>query len=437
MRASEDDLEPRDLIHRCNLVLKAGILMLGAGTSSLRVRDLMRAVARDQGMDELRAQITYTGIVLTVTRRGIFRTQTSEVRGSGVNAHRIEMLHDLTKRLRAGEEVDVERRLRVIEHTRPLHRARWLAALVALACASITVLSHGGWREVLAVLPASMIAYGLHRTLIAARLNVIAVMLTSTVVASAGYVGFAALLAAVTGSPSSAYGVGLVSASIFLIPGFPLVTAGLDITRLDMSAGIPRLGYAAVVLLAMGIGVWVVATLAGVSPQEVPVQPWHPLLLWSVRLLASFTAVFGWAMMFNSPTSAAVASGTIAVIGNALRLTLLDHQVSNHVATFVGCVLIGLLCAVAGAVFDLEKIIMTVPTLLISIPGGAALRTLLYFDTADTLRALQNAVAVVLAVIAMVGGLSVARMVTDPEWAFTRPDPPQLRLGLPGLRRRR
>ena len=186
MQTSEEDLEPKDLIRRCNLVMKAGILMLGAGTSSLRVRDLMRAVARNLGMDDVRTQISYTGIVITVTRGSIFRTQSSEIRGTGVNAHRIELLHDLTKRLRAGEPRDVERRLRVIEHTRPLHRAWLLVTLVALACASVTVLGHGGWRETVAVLPASAVAYGLHRILLKAHLNVIAVILTSTVVASAG-----------------------------------------------------------------------------------------------------------------------------------------------------------------------------------------------------------------------------------------------------------
>ena len=80
----------------------------------------------------------------------------------------------------------------------------------------------------------------------------------------------------------------------------------------------------------------------------------------------------------------------------------------------------GLLCAVAAKAFDVEKIIMTVPTVLVSIPGSAALRTLIYFDQADTSRALENGVATVLAVIAMVAGLSGARMLTDPEWAFNR-----------------
>ena len=120
----------------------------------------------------------------------------------------------------------------------------------------------------------------------------------------------------------------------------------------------------------------------------------------------------------------AVASGVAALIGNVPRLLLLQAGVKPPVATFVGCFLMGLLCALAAQLFSLEKIIMTVPTILVSIPGSAALRTLIYFDQADVLQAMQNGVQTVLAVIAMVAGLSGARMLTDPEWAFTRTDPP-------------
>jgi hypothetical protein len=38
----------------------------------------------------------------------------------------------------------------------------------------------------------------------------------------------------------------------------------------------------------------------------------------------------------------------------------------------------------------------------------------------------------VLAVIAMVAGLAGARMLTDPEWAFTRTDPPGTALQVVG-----
>nr|WP_231979904.1 threonine/serine exporter family protein [Tessaracoccus coleopterorum] len=84
----------------------------------------------------------------------------------------------------------------------------------------------------------------------------------------------------------------------------------------------------------------------------------------------------------------------------------------------------GLACAVVGRLLDMEKIVMTVPTVLVAIPGSSALRTLLYFDQRDVVSALENGVSTVLVLIAMVAGLACARMLTDPEWAFTRPDPP-------------
>ena len=88
----------------------------------------------------------------------------------------------------------------------------------------------------------------------------------------------------------------------------------------------------------------------------------------------------------------------------------------------------GLCCAVVARYFHMTKIIMTVPVLLVVIPGGSALRTLLYFDQSDVVSALASGVATVLVAIAMIAGLAGARMLTDPEWAFTRPEPPTIAL---------
>jgi uncharacterized membrane protein YjjP (DUF1212 family) len=417
----EDQLEPTHLIRRSHVVLRAGTMMLGAGTSALRVREVMAAVARTVGVQQIDAQVTFTQVVVTIGRRGIFRTQVGETRPS-VNADRIALLHqfshDLPERERA---IDVEARLDAIEDSPRLYPAWMLVILVALACASVAVLSNGGWREVLAVLPASAVAYGLHRLLTRLEFNLLAVVLTSAAVASALYVAGADLITLAVGSPSDRFAAGFICASIFLIPGFPLVTAGLDLTRLDLDAGIPRLSYAAMVVLAIAIGVWLVASITGVSP--VPVGPIEgdPALVWAALIIASFFAVFGWATMFNVPLGTAVASGVVAIVGNVPRLLLLENGIKPHVATFVGCVIMGLGCAVVAHWFHMTKIIMTVPTLLVSIPGSSALRTLIYFDQADITAAIESGVSTVLVVVAMVAGLSGARMLTDPEWTFTRP----------------
>ena len=436
----EDALEPRHLIRRSDVIQRAGVLMLGAGTSGLRVRELMRAVARTVGIRQLRAQVAYTDITLTVRRRGIFRTQVGEIGAPGVNAHRIAMLQRLTTTLpKRATVAEVDALLDEVEQTPRLYPAWMLVVLVAMACASVTLLTNGGLREVAAVLPASALAYWLHRSLSRLQLNHLAVVLTSAAVATGLYVVFTRLLDLALGGPSQRMAAGLVCAAIFLIPGFPLVTAGLDLARIDLLAGVPRMAYAAMVLLSITIGVWLVITVSGVSPDLVPPLDWPPALTWTALLAASFFAVFGWATMFNSPLWTAVASGVVAMLGNVPRLLLLAGGVKAQVATFVGCFLMGLLCALAARLFSMEKIIMTVPTVLVSIPGSAALRTLIYFDQADVVSAMDNGVATVLAAIAMVAGLAGARMLTDPEWAFTRADPPGTALHLVGraLRRQR
>ena len=430
----EDALEPVHLIRRSAVVLRAGVLMLGAGTSSLRVRQLMRTVARAVGLDEMQAQITFSDIALTVSRRGIFRTQVGEIASPGVNAHRIAMLHDLNSTL--ADQVtatEIDDVLDRIEHTTRLY-PEWLVTVwVAVACASVAVLTGGSWREVVAVLPASAVSFLVYRFLGRRQVNLLPTVLVASAIATGGFTLVAALLTAVLGTPSPRLAAGFICAAIYLVPGFPLVTGGLDLTRIDLNAGLPRVTYAAMVMLSITIGVWIVSGLAGISPVPVPALNGPPALVWLALVAASFLAVAGWATMFNSPWPMALASGVVAVIANVPRLLLLQHGVSNHIATFVGCVIIGLACHLAGVWFKMTKIIMTVPTMLVMIPGSSALRTLIYFDQADVVQAMRNAIATVLAVIAMVAGLSAARMLTDPEWAFTRPDPPHL--GLRALRR--
>lgn len=424
----EDDLEPVHLIRRSDAVLRAGTLMLGAGTSSRRVKAVMRSVASALDIDSLQAQVTFTDIVLTVVRRGIFRTQVAEVTKPGVNAERIALLHHLGGDLRPRMPVDeVSARLEDIAARRPLYPPWLLTVVVALACASITLLNNGGWREVSAVLPASAAAFTVHRLLGRHQVNLLATIVISTALASSLFLAFAWVLGGFHADGSLRVVAGLVGAAIFLVPGFPLVTGGLDVVRLDLEAGVARLAYAGLVMLSMGVGTWSVASLAGVSPVAVPPLDVPAAGQWALRVGASFLAVLGWAMMFNAPGRVAIVSGLIAVAGNVLRLGLGDLGWAGHVATFFGALLIGLVCHWVGWLWRLPVLIMTVPTLLVMIPGAPGVRALMYFNSGDLMSALGNGIGVVLQAMAMVAGLAAAMMLTDAEWAFTRPDPPSLR----------
>lgn len=412
--------------------------MLGAGTSALRVRQLMTRSAAALGLTGMAASIGFTEITMTVQRRGVFRTLVTQVRRPGVDAHRIAMLQQLSNRMpKRITATELHTRLDAIEQEPTLYPAWLRGLLVALACAAVALLAGGGWREAATVVPASGLAYLMFRRLGRWQLNQLAVVVSAALTASATYLLVAAGFTQLLGSSSPRLAAGFVCASLFLIPGFPLVTAGMDLTRLDLTAGVPRTAYAMMILIAITIGVWVVARLGGITAFPAPETTLAPGLLWSLRVGCSFAAVFGWALMLNAPMRAAVVSAGIGIAGNALRLAMTDTGIADHVAVFTGCVVMGLGCAWLGEVFRVEKIIMTVPTLLVMVPGSSALRTLLYFDAGQLDHAVAQGIATLLGVVAMVAGLSAARMLTDPEWIFTKDDPPPLRVPVPGLRGRR
>lgn len=428
----EDALEPRDLIRRSHLIVRTGNMMLGAGTSSLRVKEAMQDVAASLGVERLQAQITFTSIVVSVYRRGIFRTQAGEITTPGVNADKIRALQHTARHLPPDAAPDdIDRRLDEIARRRPLY-PQWLTTVVVgLACVSVGFLNNGGWQELIAVLAGAMAAYRVHQRLTAWQLNLLGSVVISTAVASVIYLVVAWLThGGELHGPRLA--AGFVAAAIFLVPGFPLFTGSLDLARLDLQAGLGRVAYAALVMLSIGIGSWAVASASGITPAAVPELTGPTGLIWTLRVLASFLAVFGWATMFNAPWRECVASGLVAVPGSVVRLVMIDAGIAQHIATFTGALIIGVLCHVIARWFDLTRLIMLVPTLLVMIPGGPALRSLLYFNSGDLMSALANGIIVVLQIIAMVCGLVVSMMMHDPGWAFSRPDPPTLA----GVRRR-
>ena len=68
-----------------------------------------------------------------------------------------------------------------------------------------------------------------------------------------------------------------MSAVLFLIPGFPLVTGFLDLAKLDFSAGVARLTYALMILTSAALAVWALSLVVGPHPRPADARPtWTP-----------------------------------------------------------------------------------------------------------------------------------------------------------------
>lgn len=417
----EDSLEPVELIRQSGTVLRAGKAMLAAGTGSYRVKTAMQQVARALGLDRHEAHVTLTEITATSHRGPIFRTEVTELRAIGVNAHRLEQLTHLANGLRPGATtVDVNRELDRIEALPPLYPPLLNALFAAVACGAFAYLNNGGLVEVAGVFVAAGVGQFVRRFFIHRRINQLAVTMTAAAAACLVYLGYILALDAWAGGAGSAHEAGYISAVLFLVPGFPLVTAALDLAKLDFSAGVARATYALMILLSAAISVWAVSWATGLEAAPIPAPELEPVVRIAFRTLASFLGVLGFALMFNSPLRMALAAAVIGMVANVLRLELAELGVVMQAATMIATLVVGLLAARAAPWMKVPRITLSVPAVVIMVPGAAVYRAVLALNNGQMDVAVQSGVQAVFVTICIAIGLAAARVLTDREWAFDR-----------------
>ncbi|BDZ41479.1 membrane protein [Paraoerskovia sediminicola] len=420
---TQPDDDEIELIRRSGVALRAGRLSLSAGTGSYRVKASMSRVARAVGIDRHTAHVTLTEITATSHQGPSFRTEVTEVRTVGVNTDRLNELERLAQRLEerghASTVDEVAHELDRIQNKPPLYPVALNALWAAMACAGFAFLNNGGWLEVVGVFFGAGFGQALRRVLIHRGWNQFGVTMYAATLACLTYVVF--LLAAQgLGADAASHEAGYTSAVLFLIPGFPLVTGALDLAKLDFSAGVARLTYALMILTSAALAVWAVSGVAGLDPVPSDPLPLSTGVLWGLRILASFVAALGFALMFNSPWRMALAAGWIGAVANAVRLALVDGHLPVQAAAAIAALLVGLITAYVAPRLNFPRITTSVPAVVIMIPGSAAYRAIFHLSNGETTEALAYGVEAGLVIAALAIGLAFARMLTDKEWAFER-----------------
>ena len=132
-------------------------------------------------------------------------------------------------------------------------------------------------------------------------------------------------------------------------------------------------------------------------------------------------------------------SGGIGAVANTARLAAINAGMTVLAATAAAALLIGLLCWLV-ANRGIPRITLAVPTVIPLVPGTSFYRSLVEIFGGDAAAAVAPLAQAVLVSVGIGVGLAAARMLTDPGWGFTRPDPPSLAsfsVPRPRLRRRR
>ena len=87
---------------------------------------------------------------------------------------------------------------------------------------------------------------------------------------------------------------------LFIIPGFPFITSGIDLAKLDLRSGLERLTYALIIILVATMGAWITAMILKLQPEDFIAVHLGTVSRLIFRLCASFCGVLGFSIMFNS-----------------------------------------------------------------------------------------------------------------------------------------
>lgn len=396
-------------------LLRFGALMQRAGNSSFRVCEVVGLLARSFAIDSLSLECSLNAMTATARRGEERATLAVAVAPLGINVWRMGALERLVEGVQPGFTLAaLNAELDVIEAAPPLHPVVVVGVAVAFASAAFAHLNGGGVPVLVAAFVAGGAGQMMRGVLQRRHLNQYA-MTALCAIFAAGLFCLITTLQDRTGIGRND-AAGFISSVLFLVPGFPLVAAVLDLLQHQTVAGVARLAYGTMVLLAAGFGLSVVAALAGLTVTAQLPPPEGMAATLALRGLASFVGGCGFSILYNSSMRTALVVGVLAIIGNELRLGLHDMGLALPPATFIGAFTVGLLAGVVRSSLREPRIAFTVPGIIIMVPGLYAFQTVVQFAQGNALAGLEAAILAAFVVGAMAFGLAAARFATQRRW---------------------
>lgn len=404
------------LAEKSALVGRFGLMMLSVGAGAYRVRAAMNKASRAMGI-VCAADIGLVSIEYTCFCGGESFSNAISLSRTGVNTDRLNHLRAFVDEFeRMSDCISIKGAFKIldeIENSVPHYSAPLLGLAAAAACAAFTFLLGGGIVEMACAFFGAGIGNFVRKKLLDRHITLFANVALGVAAACLVYIGVENLAEALFGV-SHSHQAGYICAMLFVIPGFPLITGGIDLAKLDLRSGAERILYALLIVFVATITGWLCAYAFDFWPaQFVPVQL-SPALKLVFRLAASFVAVFGFSIMFNSTAKMAVYAGIIGMISNTARLELLDFtNVSFVLAAFLASLLSGLLASAAKRFTGFPRLTITVPSIVIMVPGLFMYRGIYFLALENISEGALWILKAAFTVCSLSLGLIAARVLTD------------------------
>jgi uncharacterized membrane protein YjjP (DUF1212 family) len=260
------------LVEKASVIGRTGLMLLECGTGAWRVRSSMNTLSRELGVTTT-ADIGLLSIEFTCFDGDQCYTQSLCLTNTGVNTSRLNRLEhfvndfDREGKFMTGEELHSH--LDEIERIHGLYSPIALGFAAALACSCFTFLLGGGIVEMLCAFCGAGIGNFVRCKLTKHHFTLFLGITASVCSASLVY-AILLKLAEVLFAVSAQHEAGYICSMLFIIPGFPFITSGIDLAKLDMRSGLERLAYAVLIILVATMTAWIMALLLHLQPVQFP-----------------------------------------------------------------------------------------------------------------------------------------------------------------------
>ena len=416
---SEAPAAQASLRDKAALVGRTGLLILSVGAGAYRVRSAMNKISRALGI-VCTADISLLSIEYTCSSGGDSYTSAYSLSTTGVNTDRLNRLRAFADY--AAEQSDKKSiselfaMLDDIEHTAANYSAIRLALAAAVACACFTFLLGGGAIEMIFAFFGAGAGNFVRKKLLERHITLCANVCLGVAAACLTYIALISVAEAVLHLPP-VHHAGYICAMLFVIPGFPLITGGIDLAKLDLRSGLERELYALLIVFVATATGWACARAFSFYPENFRALNLCAPALIALRLAASFAAVYGFSLMFNSTQKMALTAALIGMVANVLRLELLDFtNLPLIVCSFAGALCAGLLASLIKKRSGLPRLTVTVPSIVIMVPGMFMYKGIYFLAAEDINTGALWLLKAGMVVCSLSFGLIAARILTDPNF---------------------
>lgn len=410
------------------LASRVGLMQLSGGAGAWRVRDSINIICKalgitctvDIGLITLNCTFYSADPALCGSDDGVCDsfTQSLTLKTTGINTDRLMMLsnflHNFPYVADKHSIVWFNQVLDSIQSEKAHYSCLDLGFASGFACFAFTFLLGGGLPEMICALLGAFVGNLIKTKMVRERLSFFMSVMVSVAMACATYIA-AMKFGEYAFHVKDVHEAGYICAMLFIIPGFPLITGGTDIAKVEMRSGLERLSYAFMIITISTLIGWVTADILDFQPGDfIPLGLSVPVLL-ILRLIMSFIGVYGFSLMYNSPKRMAATAGIIGMIANTTRLFLAPYT-TGFFAALVGAAISGLLAAAVHRKAGYPRVSLSIPAIVIMVPGMYLYRGIFNIGINNFAEAAKWLTNGMLIILALPLGIVISRFISD--WNF-------------------